>query len=117
MQVLVPVSHVPPNVAQSVARFVSAVFTPVSRAVKFAFTSSASAVVPFVNVFGTDTGPVVSAAFTPSNTASKLSFIASASATEPLVKVFGTNTVCASATDDRRLLGWSVLPSAPRSTS
>ena len=51
MQVLVPAFHVPPAPAQSVARLASAVFTPSTTAVKFAFTSSASAVVPAYGPF------------------------------------------------------------------
>ena len=70
-------------------------FTPVSNAVKFAFTSSASAVVPFRSYVSPVTFAEVNARFTPARTASKFSFIASASATESLVKVFGTETVCA----------------------
>jgi hypothetical protein len=71
----------------------TAVFTPSTTAVKFAFTSSASAVVPFVNCVSPVTSAEVNARFTPVRTASKFSFIASASASEPLLKVFGTETV------------------------
>lgn len=55
MQVIVSGFHVPPAPAQSVARLARAVFTPSTTAVKFAFTSSASATEPLVKVFGTET--------------------------------------------------------------
>jgi len=53
LQVLVPASHVPPAAAQSVVRLASAMFTPSTIAVKFAFSAFASS--PFVNVYGTVT--------------------------------------------------------------
>ena len=78
-QVLVPASDVPPASTHSVARLASAVFTPSMIAVKFAFASSALAVVPFVNVQGTVTKPVVSAAFTPFSSAEKLAWTSATS--------------------------------------
>jgi hypothetical protein len=61
--------------------------------VKFAFTSSASAVVPFTNCVSPVTSAEVNARYTPVRTGSKIAFIAYASATVPWVKVFGTQTV------------------------